>query len=110
MQDPPARRSRRSVGSVQAHRGWEGVVAAGLPRLGGAFGPLQYPTVPLSVLPELAAGLAENMSRLVPRKRRAGDGASDTAGPTSVPRTPFGGREGAGSMLRGRSDRVGRPG
>ncbi len=93
------------MGSVQAHRGWEGVVAAGLPRLGGAFGPLQYPTVPLplqyptvplSVLPELAAGLAENMSRLVPRKRRAGDGASDTAGPTSVPRTPFGGREVAG--------------
>jgi hypothetical protein len=49
-----------------------------------------------SVLPELAAELAENMSRLVPRRCRAGDGASDTAGPTSVPRRPFEGREEAG--------------
>ena len=36
------------MGSLQAHRGREGVVAAGLPRLGGAFGPLQYPTPPLA--------------------------------------------------------------
>src|ERR1035441_7552773 len=45
--DPSARRSRRSAGSLQAHRGGEGVAVPGLRRPGKVFGQFQYPTVPL---------------------------------------------------------------
>ena len=40
-----------------------------------------------SVLPELAAELAENMARLVPRKNRPAHGVSETPGHTSATRS-----------------------
>ena len=52
MLDPSARRSRRSAGSLQAHRGREGVAAAGLQRPGKVFGQFQYLTPPVAVYPE----------------------------------------------------------
>ncbi len=47
MPDPPARRSRRLTGCLQAHRGREGVVTAGLPGPGKVFGQFQYLSPPV---------------------------------------------------------------
>ena len=53
MPDPPARRSRRLTGCLQAHRGREGVATAGLPRPGRVFGQFQYLSPPVHADPAL---------------------------------------------------------
>jgi len=47
MLDPPAGRSRRLEGSLQAHRGRGGVGWLDSDAQAGLFGQLQYPTPPL---------------------------------------------------------------
>src|ERR1035438_1819222 len=64
MLDPSARRSRRSAGSLQAHRGGEGVAVPGLQRPGKVFGQVQYPTVPLHSTDERQRELADALGEL----------------------------------------------
>src|ERR1017187_3871526 len=64
MLDPSARRSRRSAGSLQAHRGGEGVAVPGLRRPGKVFGQFQYPTVPLHSTDERQREIADALGDL----------------------------------------------
>jgi hypothetical protein len=72
MPDPPARRSRRSAGSLQAHRGREGVAAAGLQRPGKVFGQFQYLTPPVHGSDARQQEIADSLSKLAREELKRG--------------------------------------